>query len=201
MYEIANLWKENNDMNIVKSWLIGLTDGATYPINNWFLSKIHPGDYKFDFSRIEEKWDDCIGPCGYLHIDSDSLDSWAKRIVTNLNNFIAEINANPGKFFGTVFGTGFTWVAESTDGSYHERSIRTFETQEECYNDMMFHAIDKMKWNVEYTDVVDDPFYEKPDNDGIVRHDNPIRYTLDCYSDHIIHRSYSGDYIYTIVKA
>lgn len=193
---ISNLWKKDNDMNIVKSWLIGITDGDTHPINEWFLPKIDTGDYKFDFSKIEERWDECIGYCGYLHIDSDSLESWAKRIVTKLNNFIAEINANPGKFFGTRF----TWVAESIDGCYHDRSIRTFETQEECYNDMMSHAIGKMKRNAEFNDVLKLSDCPK-DKDGIVRGDIGLGHDLRCYTDHIVIKSFYGFYTYTIVKA
>ena len=49
----------------------------------------------------------------------------------------------------------YAWTAKSDDGCFEDKSEKVFNTQEECYMDMMNHAIDKMKWNVEYEDVID----------------------------------------------
>lgn len=99
MNEITNLWKEDTDENIVKSWLVGLTDGQTYSINNHFLPRITTPLFCGNFDSIEGEWDDIIGPCIRCHIDDDILEPRAKEIVNGLNGFIDRINANPSHYF------------------------------------------------------------------------------------------------------
>ena len=36
----ANIFTEDNDFNICKSWLCGATDGATFSIGDWWWKKI-----------------------------------------------------------------------------------------------------------------------------------------------------------------
>lgn len=100
--EIENLWSEDTDENIVRTWLTGTTDGQTYPINNRFLTKL-TGKAKemeaYNFHFIEGEWDDIIGPCDHLKLDDPVIEKRTKEIVEGLNNFIGRINANPEKYF------------------------------------------------------------------------------------------------------
>lgn len=86
----------------------------------------------------------------------------------------------------------FMWKAHSDDGSYLEES-RKFNSQEECYADMMSAALEKMKWNMDWDDVTSDTgASENPE--GIVTAKDGIRYTLLAKPDMITHTSYSGKY-------
>ena len=80
------------------------------------------------------------------------------------------------------------WECSSDDGSFTDDSRRTFDTQEECYNDMRNSALEKMKWNTEWCDVND-----CADGDF-------IGYKVSFFKDKIIHKSYSGTYTYIIKK-
>ena len=94
---------------------------------------------------------------------------------------------------------GFKWTAVSDDDCFHDKSSKAFATQEDCYNDMMVHAVDKMKWNIEWGDVVERPV--SPTENGLITEKQTgfgIGYTLDCYPDKIVHKSYSGEYTYQI---
>ena len=88
-------------MNIVKTWLIGTTGGATYPITDWFLKKIHVDEKgcKFVADVVGgAAWDDCIGPCPYLRLDSPDLEDRAKEIIRSLNDLVDNINLHPGEY-------------------------------------------------------------------------------------------------------
>ena len=52
-----------------------------------------------NFDCIEEKWDDIIGYKHNWKLDEKGLDEEVKRIVNELNELIADINANPNKYF------------------------------------------------------------------------------------------------------
>lgn len=106
----------------------------------------------------------------------------------------------------------FKWIAESNDG-WTDESDRKFQTQAECYSDMLVAATRKMRWNVDFNDVCEDCMaYEE---DGIIktsgmmldhcgRHSPGanwcIGYRLECHPHMIQHASYSGLYTYRIVK-
>ena len=90
----------------------------------------------------------------------------------------------------------YFWTADSSDGVFHENS-KIFNTQEECYADMMNSAVNKMKWNIEWEDVVSDGATTTESN-GIVTTGEPIGYELKVNANEIIHKSYSGTYTYTI---
>lgn len=75
----------------------------------------------------------------------------------------------------------YYWKAISNDG-YTEYSDKIFETKSEAYNDMRDAVLEKMKWNTEFDEDLDEY----------------IEYTV-CFSkDKITHESYSGLYTYTI---
>jgi len=79
----------------------------------------------------------------------------------------------------------YKWVASSDDGCYNKESNKTFDTKEECYNDMRNAALEKLKWNTDYIDLIADESF--------------IDYDVRFYPDgRIIHESYSGVYTYEI---
>ena len=77
----------------------------------------------------------------------------------------------------------YRWVAESNDGSFEDESRQEFASKEECYNDMRNAALEKMKWNTEFTDC--------DENDT-------LGYKVHFSQNKIIHESYSGVYTYEI---
>ena len=98
----------------------------------------------------------------------------------------------------------YLWTANSDDGCFEDKSEKAFDTQEECYMDMMNHAVNKMKWNVEYSDVMEDQHLI--DDNGLIRTDEKsmqggyIGYEARFYPHKIVHTSYSGTYTYEIKK-
>lgn len=96
--DCANIFSEDTDINIIKSWLIGCSDGQTYPINDRFLPRIKC--LKFNFDRIEEQWDNIIGFKTDYKIDDPNLDKVANDILKNINEFIKKVNRDPKKYFG-----------------------------------------------------------------------------------------------------
>lgn len=77
----------------------------------------------------------------------------------------------------------YRWVAESNDLSFEDESRQEFASKEECYNDMRNAALEKMKWNTEFTDC--------DENDT-------LGYKVHFSQNKIIHESYSGVYTYEI---
>ena len=96
--DCANIFTEDTDINIIKSWLIGCSDGQTYPINDRFLPRIK--GLNFNFEQIEEQWDNIIGFKTDYKIDDPNLDKVANDILKNINEFIDNMNKDPQKYFG-----------------------------------------------------------------------------------------------------
>ena len=97
--DCANIFTEDTDINIIKSWLIGCSDGQTYPINDRFLPRIKC--LKFNFDRIEEQWDNIIGFKTDYKIDDPDLERVANDMLKNINEFIDNVNKDPQKYFGS----------------------------------------------------------------------------------------------------
>lgn len=81
----------------------------------------------------------------------------------------------------------YEWVASCDDGAFQDYSRKTFNTKEECYNDMRNSALEKMKWNTEYLHDFDNE-------------EDSIGYEVSFSQNEITHRSYSGLYVYKIVE-
>lgn len=79
----------------------------------------------------------------------------------------------------------YKWVAYSHDKSYEDNSNRIFDSVDECYNDMRHRVLDKMTWNTEPVDF----------EDGT----DAIEYRVWFEKHMIVHKSYSGTYVYLIV--
>lgn len=97
--DCANIFSEDTDINIIKSWLVGCSDGQTYPIIDRFLPRIKL--LNMDFDNIEEAWDDIIGWKYDYKIDDPKLNDVANDILKNLNEFIDTVNKDPQKYFGS----------------------------------------------------------------------------------------------------
>jgi len=95
-----------------------------------------------------------------------------------------------------TYAPKYRWTAHSDDGCYNESSC-LFDTQEKCYENMMNVAINKMKWNLEWSDVLSDGA-TKTESKGLVTTVEPIGYELKVNADEIVHKSYSGTYTYRI---
>lgn len=96
--DTANIFTEDTDINIIKSWLVGCSDGQTYPINDRFLKRINGLDMNFDC--IEEAWDNIIGWKYDYKVDDPKLSEVANDILKNINEFIENVNKDPQKYFG-----------------------------------------------------------------------------------------------------
>lgn len=95
---IVNIFTEDTDINIIKSWLVGSTDGQTYSINDRFLPRIK--ELEFNFDCIEEAWDNIIGWKHDYKVDDPELSEVANDILKNINEFIENVNKEPQKYFG-----------------------------------------------------------------------------------------------------
>lgn len=97
----------------------------------------------------------------------------------------------------------FTWKAKNNDGWSDSPMTALgkpilFDTQEECYKHMRSAAMNKMKWNTNWEDF--DDMETETTKDGILTtvYDY-IAYDVNFYPNKIVHRSYSGEYVYEIV--
>lgn len=97
MNEFKNLWSKDTDVNVIASWLVGMSDGATYPITDRFFWRISIAS-GVSFEDIEEKWDKAIGPCMYFSVDDEKLFPTARVICDNLYALIEDVNAHPEKY-------------------------------------------------------------------------------------------------------
>lgn len=97
----------------------------------------------------------------------------------------------------------YTWTAQDDENCWNDKATRVFDTQEECYADMMDHAVDKMKWNVDWDDVIDGQ--DIIENGGLKKTNEVgkyagyIGYDVKFMPHKIVHHSYSGTYTYEIV--
>lgn len=81
----------------------------------------------------------------------------------------------------------YVWKAECSDGAFEDCSKKEFDTKEECYNDMRNAALEKMKWNTEFVEDLEE-----------LASDEYIGYEVHFNQNYITHNSYSGLYTYTI---
>ena len=86
----------------------------------------------------------------------------------------------------------FKWVAYCHDWAFEDKSNGTFEDENECYKDMQAHALEKMKWNTS----IEDGDFEYCEND----YTDGITYEVHFAKKMIVHKSYSGTYVYLIVN-
>lgn len=125
-----NIFTENTDINIIKSWLIGCSDGQIYPINDRFLPRIRGIEFN---DRIEEQWDNIMGSKYDYKIDDPNLEKVANDILNNINRFIENVNKDPKKYFGDCkkkYIVHMSAVVNNIIGGY-------FNSEEEATNSAM----------------------------------------------------------------
>lgn len=87
-----------------------------------------------------------------------------------------------------LFNPTYHWFAWGDFGAYIDNSkSEGFETEKECYEDMHKKALKKMTWNTQY----DEDFEEEG---------TEIGYDVWFRKDMIVHKSYSGVYVYKLYK-
>ena len=79
----------------------------------------------------------------------------------------------------------YQWVAYSHDDAFEDDGRLIFAGEKECYNAMRNAVLNKMTWNTEYSE-------DFPDED------TTIGYRLIFKKNMIVHKSYSGVYVYVI---
>jgi hypothetical protein len=98
----ANLFMEDTDFNICKSWLCNSTDGETYILSDWFGRKLHPCPVNVLHSEYEDILDGCFSSeeweysIGYFHdfkVDSEITDIEAEKLANRLNAYVNTLNA------------------------------------------------------------------------------------------------------------
>lgn len=78
----------------------------------------------------------------------------------------------------------YSWKAKSDDGCY-EANGRLFDTKVDAFNDMRKSVLEKMLWNTEWGDLDDC---------------DSIGYQVHFSHNVIRHKSYSGEYTYTLIE-
>ena len=101
--DTPNIFTDDTDFNICKSWLCGSTDGQTYSINDHFGEKMRRPDgmgerewwnLTADFFNWQA-WEDTIGWKHDYKVDDPEADFAALKMVEGLNGLIAKLNENP----------------------------------------------------------------------------------------------------------
>lgn len=89
-----NIFKEDTDLNICKSWLVGSTDGQTYSITERFIPRIKEDKTERDFyDKVNAHIDGEIIPaCPYLSVDDPGLEEMALKLVNQLEEYIRLTN-------------------------------------------------------------------------------------------------------------
>ena len=97
-----NIFTEDTDLNIIKSWLCNATEGQTYPFDR-FRKRLKFPQAEFRFDEIEGLWNEKIGNKHDYKVDDPAMEDEAKALLKRLNEFIDDVNANPDKYFKDEF--------------------------------------------------------------------------------------------------
>lgn len=52
----------------------------------------------------------------------------------------------------------YIWRVSCNDGNFDDHSAKSFDTIQECYNDMRNAALEKQKWNTDYDELMADGY-------------------------------------------
>lgn len=102
--DTPNIFKEDTDFNICKSWLCGSTDGQTYSISDHFGAKMRRPDGmdEMEWWNLTEGffnwqvWEDVVGWKHDYKVDDPEVDIAAQKMADGLNALIDKLNADPG---------------------------------------------------------------------------------------------------------
>jgi hypothetical protein len=116
--DTINIFTEDTDLNIVKSWLCNATDGQTYPFDR-FAKRITCPQAQYRFDEIEGLWDERIGHKHDYKVDDPAMQVEAEETLKRLNDFIDDVNANPEKYLKEAFdnndGKAYVCIEETPD--------------------------------------------------------------------------------------
>ena len=96
-----NIFREDTDFNICKSWLCGSTDGATYSLSDWFWTKVAKCPENISRAKFEDviencfctqEWEDAVGYKHDYAVDDPEVDAEATEMVVRLNKYIEGLN-------------------------------------------------------------------------------------------------------------
>lgn len=99
--DTANIFTDETDFNICKSWLCGSTDGATYSLSDCFGWKIierPDGVPQNAYNNLVEgcfctqEWEDAVGYKHDYKVDDPNLDLQAARMVKRIDAYIKKLN-------------------------------------------------------------------------------------------------------------
>lgn len=96
--DTINIFTEDTDLNIVKSWLCNATGGQTYPFKT-FLKRIMCPLARTRFNEIEDQWNDLFVHQHCYKVDDPNLDRVAADMLNRIKGFIEDVDANPQKYF------------------------------------------------------------------------------------------------------
>ena len=150
--DTINIFTEDTDLNIVKSWLCNATDGQTYPFDR-FAKRITCPQAGFRFDEIEGLWDDIIGYKHDYKVDDPALEGEAEALLKRLNEFIDDVNANPDKYFKDEFdnndGKVYVCVEETPDNGKEVICVRHTADAARAWvkAHRMSHELDCADWN------------------------------------------------------
>lgn len=154
-----NIFKDDSDINIVKSWLVGSTEGAPYSIKDRYLKYIanpqivdftftkYPSKkpvYRYDFREIAEKWDGIVGCKHDYSVDDPELETVAGRIDKELKEFIGDINKHPERYFEEIKNNDhleYYWTKQIGRITVASCDGVTYSSAEKCWKDMMEYAM------------------------------------------------------------
>jgi len=110
--DTPNLFMEDTDFNICKSWLCNSTDGGTYSINDHFEGKMkcpaNMSQDKFFQQTVDffetQVWNEAIGYKHDYKIDDPEVDKVANKMVKDLNALIDRVNEDPDYSHWEDFG-------------------------------------------------------------------------------------------------
>lgn len=102
--DTPNIFKEDTDFNICKSWLCGSTDGQTYSVSDHFGQKLRRPENMTEAEWLDktegvfnwQEWEDTIGWKHDYKVDDPEVDIAAQKMVDGLNALIDKLNADPG---------------------------------------------------------------------------------------------------------
>ena len=100
-----------------------------------------------------------------------------------------------------IYTMKYKWIAFCHDWAFEDDSrdkdgkVKTFDSIKECYNDMRNAVLEKMKWNTNY----DEDFEHTDDTLADAYFCDAISYKVWFEKRTIVHKSFSGTYVYLIV--
>lgn len=205
MKKFENKINKETLKNALINWVLGTdgNDGATECIMDEIPWTEDMG-YKFWREKVYDKIDEAIGS------RCDNGKDWVvAKLVEYADSYIENTNYRRRFYFfidkkvNDIYNTYQKCIDELNE--YLEKkadkkiyrwkmvndcgfkeSEKTFNTHEECYEDMRKAVNDKVLWNIEYTDFADE--------------DEKIDINIRASLDKIVVESYSGTYTWTVEK-